>query len=138
MSTSTKALLITLGCSIPAFFLGNVLWPADPHMNPTNGQIPLFIILAALESLAFGAGIAYLILCWSRAQHVRSAFLASVWLLISWWPHDNMHKHNGLDMAGLLVIEYLFHVTLIVCGFIIARYFWQTLSQTQNQQHELH
>ena len=47
-------------------------------------------------------------------------FIATAWLLISWWPHDNMHKHNGMDLAGLLRIDYLFHVSMMVAGAVLA------------------
>ncbi len=47
-------------------------------------------------------------------------YLAIGWLLVSWWPHDNLHIHVGNDMQGLLYIEYGFHVTLMICGLIVA------------------
>ena len=37
-----------------------------------------------------------------------------------WWPHDNLHLHNGMDMQGLLFIEYGFHVTLIIAAGALA------------------
>jgi hypothetical protein len=56
----------------------------------------------------------------------RAAHLSIAWFLISWWPHDSLHKHVGLNYDGLLAIEYGFHVTLILAGLIIA-YFYVTL-----------
>jgi hypothetical protein len=47
-------------------------------------------------------------------------YLAIGWFLVSWWPHDNMHIHNGNDLQGLLYIEYGFHVTLMAGGLILA------------------
>ena len=47
-------------------------------------------------------------------------YLSIGWLLISWWPHDNVYSHNGEDMQGLLYIEYGFHVTLMAAGLILA------------------
>ena len=49
-----------------------------------------------------------------------AAYLAIGWLLVSWWPHDNMHIHNGNDLQGLLYIEYGFHVTLMIAGLVLA------------------
>ena len=54
-------------------------------------------------------------------------FLCIIWLLISWWPHDNLHKHNGLNLQGLLFIEYGFHVTLMIVGAILALCFVRLL-----------
>lgn len=127
MKTSTKVLIITLVCAIPAFLLGNVLWPASTEIAPTSTQLPFFIILAAVEAITFGLGVSFVVLSWNRMQSKPLVFFAIAWLLISWWPHDNMHKHNGLDLNGLLVIEYLFHVTLIVCAYIVAHDFWKRL-----------
>ncbi|HEV8224498.1 MAG TPA: hypothetical protein VGP74_04510, partial [Rubrobacteraceae bacterium] len=42
------------------------------------------------------------------------------WFLVSWWPHDNLHIHNGEDLQGLLYIEYGFHVTLMLAGIVLA------------------
>ena len=47
-------------------------------------------------------------------------YLSIGWFLVSWWPHDNLHIHNGMDMQGLLYIEYSFHVTLIIAALVLA------------------
>jgi hypothetical protein len=31
-----------------------------------------------------------------------------------------MHTHNGMDLQGLLYIEYGFHLTLMVAGLVLA------------------
>lgn len=128
MTTTVKVALITLVCAVPALILGNIIWPISPDLpTPTSMQLPFFIILSVIEAVVFGLGVAFIVLGWNRAGGERLVFLAIAWFLISWWPHDNMHKHNGEDLGGLLVIEYLFHVTLIVAGVIIAMSFWKRL-----------
>ena len=57
------------------------------------------------------------------------AFLSIAWLLFSWWPHDSLHVANGINLSGLLVIEYVFHVTLMVAGAILAYFFFALLRQ---------
>src|SRR6516164_7601141 len=47
-------------------------------------------------------------------------FVIIAWFLLSWWPHDNLHLHNGLNLQGLLFIEYGFHVTLMIAGAVLA------------------
>jgi hypothetical protein len=104
---------------------------------PTSAQLPLFIFLSVMESLAFGVGVAFLILGWKYMKELLPnkkssalAFFAIAWLLISWWPHDNMHRVNPHDnLSGLLKIEYLFHFTLILAGFIVAYNFWKFISR---------
>ncbi len=137
MSVKTKIILLTVACAIPAFLLGRVIWP-DPMDAPQLAgiQIAGFMLIAALEALAFGAGVSFI--CFgrkllrnapsARARHARLAFSAIAWTLVSWWPHDNMHRANGMMNAwGLLRIEYIFHLTLIISAFIIASYFIRTL-----------
>ena len=100
---------------------------------PNAALVPYFIFLSALESLAFGLGVALAILGGSNLRNragidklTVAAFIALVWLLVSWWPHDNMHRVNWIDnFEGLLRIEYTFHFTLIISGFILALYFWK-------------
>lgn len=50
-------------------------------------------------------------------------YLAIAWQLGSWWPHDNFHMATGMDLGALLLIEYGFHVTLIVTALVVARFF---------------
>jgi hypothetical protein len=130
MKTWLKALLITLVLAVPAFMLGPVLWPPSHEIQPTSGQLPFFILLSAIEAIVFGLGVAFLILTWpyirAKGTHAIAAYISIGWMLISWWPHDNMHIHNGLDPAGLLLIEYLFHVTLIIAACVVGSYFYKT------------
>ncbi len=129
MQTWLKVLLITLGTAVPAFVLGPIIWPPDLHgAAPSGLQLLLFMALAALESLALGLGVAFISYGLPLVRRVAGGsrarawitFIATAWLLISWWPHDNMHKHNGMDLNGLLMIDYLFHVSMMVAGAVLA------------------
>jgi purine-nucleoside phosphorylase len=53
----------------------------------------------------------------------RLAHISIAWVLINWWSHDSFHIANGLDLGGLLVIEYAYHVTLMTAGAIAAAWF---------------
>lgn len=137
MSTKIKAILITAGIGVLAFPLGPVLWPNAPGMPaPSPMQFPFFVVLVAIESLLLGAGVAFLVLGWSRMRARTGEdrtgallqFLSLGWLLVSWWPHDNLHRHVGEEYTGLLGIEYGFHVTLILASLILAYYFWERLA----------
>ena len=127
MKLWVKVLLVTLLFGIPAFLTGRSIWPPDPMMSPTSAQLPFFIFLSILESLLFGLGISFIVFGWKRfvqgALDVKLAFIAVAWLLVSWWPHDNLHAHNGLNMQGLLYIEYGFHLTLMIAGVVLAYFF---------------
>lgn len=97
--------------------------------------------LSALEALTFGLGVAFLVYGWplvgkvesSARRNGRALYLATAWLLVSWWPHDNMHIHNGLDLQGLLYIEYEFHFTLLTASFAIAYHFFHFIKHYHPQ-----
>jgi hypothetical protein len=100
--------------------------PGSPE--PSAGQLPYFILLSVFEALAFGLGISFLLfgfpalLRLARGSRLRSwaMYLSIGWFLVSWWPHDNLHIHNGDDLQGLLYIEYGFHVTLSIAAGVLA------------------
>ena len=118
-------------CSFGTYFgwltlLTRVIWP-DPEggLSPGTQLLPFFIFIGLMESLAFGAGMSLLVNGWRKFESHRLVFLAVVWSLISWWPHDSLHRvmPEG-DLVQLLRIEYGFHVTLILAGLVVARYLW--------------
>jgi len=139
MKTSFTFAFVALPIAVAAFFLSRVIWPdpADTMMVPTSAQLPFFIFLGILEALAFGYGVAFLIFGWPHVRRIMGndkmsavlSFTTITWGLISWWPHDNIHRVNGMDMAGLLKIEYAFHFTLILSAAVLAYYFYKRVSQ---------
>lgn len=138
MKTWIKVLIVTVIIALPAMMLGPVLWPpVEGGPEPTSGQLPFFIFLAAIESVLLGLGISFLIFGFSLISRISSGskpltwamYLAVGWWMVSWWPHDNLHIHVGNDMQGLLYIEYGFHLTLIVAALIVAYGFLQFLRE---------
>ena len=127
-------ILTTLGFAVVTFILSRIIWPdlADA-VPPSSFQIPFFIGVSALESLAFGVGASFLIFGWKfmsgRSTTEWLTFFSAIWGLVSWWPHDNLHRtiHMG-DYNQLIRIEYGFHFTLIIAGVIIASFLWKTFS----------
>lgn len=105
--------------------LGSMLWPppAGGH-GPSSGQLPFFMLLTLISSVGFGVGITFLIFGWSAVKAVRpesrshalGLHISTAWLLVNWVPHENLHIANGMNMQGLLYIEYAFHVTSIAAG----------------------
>jgi hypothetical protein len=124
-----KVALVTTLFAVPAMALGQVIWPPAPGgPEPSAGQFPFFLLLAFFEALTFGLGVSFLLFGFTPLQRALGGstwrtwvtYLAIGWFLVSWWPHDNMHIHNGNDLQGLLYIEYAFHVTLMAAGLILA------------------
>jgi hypothetical protein len=129
LKTWVKVALVTAAVAVPAMALGQVIWPPAPGgPEPTAGQFPFFLFLAAFEALTFGLGVSFLLFGFVPLKRAMggsiwrtwAAYLAIGWFLVSWWPHDNMHIHNGDNLQGLLYIEYGFHVTLMLSALILA------------------
>ncbi len=132
MKTSLKMLLITLIVGVPAFFLGPVIWPPSPDIHPTAAQMPYFLALSAVEALFFGFGVAFIFYGFPLVRRIAqlekkaaiAMYVSLAWILVSWWPHDNLHIHNALDISGLIVIDYSFHFTLIIAGAVLVYSFF--------------
>lgn len=129
-----KFIGISLVWAVVAFALSRVIWPDLPSApEPSATQMTFLIAFSVIEALAFGVGIAFSITMWTKFTAkfggdwlAKLSFLSVVWLLASWWPHDNMHRvtEHG-DYWGLLKLEYGFHATLMIAGAILA-YFLST------------
>jgi hypothetical protein len=133
MKNRTKAAIITTLIAVPALFLGPVNFPpADVGVEPTAAQIPFFIFLGLTDALLLGLGVSFLIFGYPVLRKVSPDSKARAWamylsigyLTVSWWPHLNMHAHNGMDLHGLLVIDFLFHLPLEIAGAVLAYCFF--------------
>jgi hypothetical protein len=133
MKTRTKAAIITTLIAIPALFLGPVIFPpADVGVEPTAAQIPFFMFLGLTDALLLGLGVSFLIFGLPVLRRVSPDSKARAWamylsigyLTVSWWPHLGMHASNGLDLQGLLVIDFLFHLPLEIAGAVLAYCFF--------------
>jgi hypothetical protein len=85
-----------------------------------------------VESLAFGAGLAILLLGrpWFASRFAGSprataAWLATTWLFVSWMPHAALHLHIGMRPAALLPIEWTFHAGSIVAIAVLVWALWR-------------
>lgn len=129
---TTLVLAVIAFLANPSGPLGSFWRPSPEIMLPTGAQLLLFILLTVAEAIAFGLGISFLIFGFPVVRHVLprskglavAAYLSIAWLLANWWPHDSLHVANGMNMGGLLAIEYVFHVTLMAAGVILALFFF--------------
>ena len=112
---------------MPAFLVAYAIWPSPAAPGQLSAlQVPFFVLLVALESLGLGLGVAFVLFGWPRlvrnagSPRARTlAVCASVsWMLISWWPYDNLRRYA--DAESLMYLEYGFHATLIACGIVLA------------------
>src|SRR5918997_348060 len=124
-----KVAIVTAVVGIPAFVLGPTLFPpADVGVEPTAAQIPHFIFLAVGDALLLGLGVSFLLFGFPVMRRVSpdsklrawAMYLSIGYLMVSWWPHLNLHASNGMDLGGLLLIDYFFHLPLEVAGVVLA------------------
>ena len=140
MKTWVKVLIVTLVVAVPTVPLGQVIWPPNPMgPQPTGGQLPLFIVLAVIESLLLGLGVSFVAFGLPLLQRAGrssaltwAAFVGIAWLAVSWWPHDGLHRSlDHEDLNGLLRIEYGFHVTLMIAAVVVGLFFVRTLAEKE-------
>lgn len=100
MNKTLKFSVVAVVVAVVAFSFSHVVWPDSLKTIPPNdAQRPFFVFLEIVEAITFGFGASFLLFVWkpiSRAFEnswlARLAFFSSAWLLLSWWPHDNLHR----------------------------------------------
>ena len=63
-----------------------------------------------------------------------ASYIGIAFLLVSWWPHDHLHQLvEHLDFQsliwGIAALEYFFHGGMMLCGAILALFFYRVLVQ---------
>jgi hypothetical protein len=132
-----KVLLVTVVVAILAFALGPIIWPpAESGPSPTAAQLPFLLFLNLVQATVLGLGISILAFGLPVVRRISPDSKASTWamylsigyLMISWWPHINMHIHNGPeDLRGLLIIDYLFHLPSMAAALVLGYCFFSLL-----------
>ena len=125
-----KVTIVTLMVAVPAFVLGPVLFPpADVGSEPSAALIPFFMFLGAADAVLLGLGVSFLVFGLpvlrkvSPDSRVRAwaMYLAIGYLMVSWWPHLNLHISTPIDnWQMLLYIDFLFHLPLEIAGVVLA------------------
>jgi len=122
--------LVTLIVGAVAFAL-TPFWPVPTTApQPPGTVLPLFVALSLVESLSFGLGVAFLIFGRPLVDRMggspgltTAAYVAIAFLLLNWWPHDNMHRMTNGDWSRVVLVEYGFHLPLMIAGALLAWFF---------------
>ena len=134
--------LVTLGCAAVTFGLGRQIWPTPLNAaEPSSGLVPFFIGLSAAESVLFGLGVCFLVFGYRRVAGAGqpiwlsyATYLSVAWLMLSWWPHGNLHRTTlAGNWAGLLAIDYGFHLTLMAASGIVAVFAYRALRHPEGR-----
>ena len=125
-----KVTIVTLMVAVPAFVLGPVLFPpADVGSEPSAAQLPFFMFLGAADAILLGLGVSFLVFGLPVLRKVSpdsrlrawAMYLAIGYLMVSWWPHLNLHISTPIDnWQMLLYIDFLFHLPLEIAGVVLA------------------
>lgn len=116
--------------------LGQFIWPAaDVGMAEPNAiQGVLFLLYTVIAATVFGLGVAFLMRgrpllrrAAPAGARVWGPYLAISWLLVSWVPHDNLHMFFGFNVWGLLFLEYVFHMSIMAAGLVLAGFYLRVL-----------
>jgi hypothetical protein len=63
-------------------------------------------------------------------------YLSIGYLMLSWWPHINMHVHNGPhNLQGLIFIDDLFHLPSMIAALVLAYCFFSLLWERSGSGH---
>lgn len=126
-----RSIIVTIAVAVPAFAITLLARPAGAPMPP-DSILPLFAVYFLAESLAFGAGVAYVIksrrtLFGPRMPALTRAVAWCVaYLLLAPWPHDYLHSlvhiSGVFDWPALVGIEYAFHFGVVPIGVVVAAY----------------
>jgi hypothetical protein len=136
MSTKAKVVLTAIVLAAIGFMLnpetplGAAVFghpPEDGGPAPTSVQIALLMGVGLVQAVGFGLGGAFLLfgrgITLSLVRHrlyANLVWISTVWLLMSWVPHSAMHQVAGFDFSKLILIEYVFHVTLVAAAAVYA------------------
>ncbi|WP_030766754.1 MULTISPECIES: AMP-binding protein [unclassified Streptomyces] len=120
-----------LGLGLVALILTNLLWPGSTDLTGVPQPWAfLFTLLYLFECVAFGIGLVFLF--GGRARMLRqrrshsltvAAHLAVSYLLLSWWPQDNLYRLAAKqDWPRQAALVYAFNIPLMIAGAVVAAY----------------
>ncbi|MFE6498554.1 amino acid adenylation domain-containing protein [Kitasatospora sp. NPDC057738] len=118
-----------------AWAMTDVLFPGSTDLtgvpSPYSGW---FRLLYLCENLAFGAGLVWFgagfeaVLRQGRPVRLSAlAHLAITWLLVNWWPQDNLYRlTKATDWLRETVMVFAFNVPLMLAALVLIRFMlWQ-------------
>ncbi len=139
-----KVLLVTVLVGIAAFMMGPIIWPpAEGNPSPSATQIPFLLFLNLVQATVLGLGVSFLAFGLSVMRRISpdsrvrawAMYLSIAYLMVSWWPHINMHVHNGPNnLQGMIYIDYLFHLPSMIAALVVAYCFFSLLRERDEKR----
>ncbi|MEU9252984.1 AMP-binding protein [Streptomyces sp. NPDC048270] len=120
-----------LGAGFVGLVLTKVFWPGSTDLTGVPQPWAfLFLVLYLVECAAFGIGLVFLFA--GRARMPRrgrgrrltgSAHLAVAYLLMAWWPQDNLYRLAAKqDWPRQAALVYTFNIPLMIAAAVVAAY----------------
>ncbi|MET9700255.1 AMP-binding protein [Streptomyces sp. NPDC006529] len=123
-----------IGCgallvAMVAFSFTGILWPGSTDLTGVpSGYRTLFTLLYGFEWLSFGLGVVLLLVGRPALRRqgrgpalTAAAHLALVYLLVAWWPQDNLYRLAAKqDWPRQAALVYAFNVPLMIAAVIVA------------------
>ncbi|MER5770715.1 hypothetical protein ABT122_23465, partial [Streptomyces sp. NPDC001985] len=123
------AMVVFLPVAIASYVFTDSVWPGSTDLSIVPDPWAWFFRgLYAAESLAFAAGVSFLLsgrrLMPSRGRPrglTTAAYLGIVWLLVAWWPQDNLYRLAAKqDWERQAALVYAFNVPLMAAAAVVA------------------
>ena len=132
---NARSIVIAIAVAVPAFAITLLTRPAGSD-RPPDTILPLFAVLFLAESIALGAGVAYVVNTRRTLfgdgipALTRAVSWCVAYLLLAPWPHDYLHglvHINGVfDWPALAGIEFAFHLGVVPIGVVVGAYLAQS------------
>ena len=94
---------------------------------PSDAQLVGSILVSLFAAIVFGLGVSFLVLGYPAVRrrigstpHAVATYVPIAWILVSCFPHDNLHMFVGEDPGGILAMLVGFHATLMIGGLVLA------------------
>ncbi|MFJ1913357.1 AMP-binding protein [Streptomyces sp. NPDC088147] len=128
VNEAAVAALVGVCSAFLAGALTGVIFPGATDLTGVPGPWnALFVLLYLAEWLAFGVGMGFLVA--GRGVMLRrsesrglttAAHLAIVYLLVAWWPQDNLYRLTAkTDWPQQAALVYAFNVPLMIAALIV-------------------
>ena len=96
-----------------------------------------------MQATVLGLGVSFLAFGLSVMRGISpdskvrawAMYFSIAYLMVSWWPHINMHVHNGPDnLQGLIYVDYLFHLPSMIAALVLAYCFFSLLRERSEKR----
>ncbi|MER5874088.1 AMP-binding protein [Streptomyces sp. NPDC002044] len=129
LSLTCVVVCAAVALGLVARVLTDVLWPGSTDLTGVPQPWAfLFGVLYLIECLAFGVGVVFLFEGRGRMLArgggralTTAAHLALVYLLVAWWPQDNLYRLAAKqDWPRQAALVYVFNVPLMIAAVVVA------------------